>query len=61
MKRVGARRQTEDSSVIIAYLDPASGGILIQSLVVAAITIPVVLRNQITRIVGRVRGRRPKN
>jgi hypothetical protein len=44
--------------MFIAYLDPATGGILLQSLVVAAITVPVVLRNQIGRVLGRLRGRR---
>ena len=41
--------------MVIAYLDPAAGGMIIQTLVAAAVAIPFILRNQISRLVGKVR------
>lgn len=42
--------------MVFAYLDPAAGGMIIQTLVAAAVAIPFIMRNQISRLLGKVRG-----
>ena len=44
--------------MVFAYLDPAAGGMLIQSIVALAVAIPFILRSQISRGIERLRGRR---
>ena len=44
---------------IFAYLDPATGGVLIQSLIAAAVVVPFILRTQIARGIALIR-RRPE-
>ena len=43
--------------MIIAYLDPATGGLVIQSLIAAAVAVPFILRTQIARGLARIRSR----
>jgi hypothetical protein len=43
--------------VILAYIDPGAGSMVIQMLIAAAIAIPFFLRTQIARAVDRIRGR----
>ena len=45
---------------VFAYLDPATGGVLIQSLIAAAVAIPFILRTQIARGIQLIR-RRPES
>lgn len=42
--------------MVLAYLDPAAGGMIIQTLIAAAVAIPFIMRNQIARLVGKIRG-----
>ena len=42
--------------MVFAYLDPAAGGMIIQTLVAAAVAIPFIMRNQISRLVARIKG-----
>lgn len=44
--------------MVLAYLDPAAGGMIIQSIVALAVAIPFILRSQISRGIERLRGRR---
>ena len=44
--------------MVFAYLDPAAGGMLIQSIVALAVAIPFILRSQISRGIELLRGRR---
>ena len=43
--------------MFLAYLDPAAGGMVIQSIVALAVAIPFILRSQITRGIDRFRRR----
>ena len=43
--------------MVFAYLDPAAGGMVIQTLVAAAVALPFILRSQISRGLARFRGR----
>lgn len=43
--------------MVLAYLDPAAGGMVIQTLVAAAVALPFILRSQLTRGLARLRGR----
>lgn len=47
--------------MLFGYLDPAAGGMLIQTIVAAAIAIPFILRAQITRGLARLRGQGRKD
>jgi hypothetical protein len=44
--------------MFVAYLDPAAGGMLIQTLIAASVAIPFILRTRIARGIERFRGRR---
>jgi hypothetical protein len=46
------------SAMVFAYLDPAAGGMIIQTLIAAAVAVPFILRSQIARVVARVKGQR---
>ena len=46
--------------LILAYLDPAAGGMIIQMVVAAAVAVPFFLRTQIARGIDRIRGRQPE-
>ena len=47
--------------MVLAYLDPAAGGMVIQAIVAAAVALPFILRAQISRGLARFRGgSRPK-
>lgn len=43
--------------MIFAYLDPAAGGMIIQTIIAAAVALPFILRTQIARGLDRFRGR----
>lgn len=43
--------------MIFAYLDPAAGGMIIQTIIAAAVALPFILRTQIARGLDRLRGR----
>jgi hypothetical protein len=45
--------------MVLGYLDPAAGGMIIQTIVAAAVALPFILRSQIARAVSRFRGDRP--
>jgi hypothetical protein len=42
---------------VFAYIDPGSGSLLIQAAIAALVAAPFVLRQQISRVIRRVRGR----
>lgn len=42
--------------LVLAYIDPGSGSLLIQALIAGLVAAPFVLRQQIARFVRRVRG-----
>jgi hypothetical protein len=41
---------------LLAYIDPGSGSLIIQAVIATAIAVPFFLREQIARVVRRVRG-----
>jgi hypothetical protein len=41
---------------VLAYIDPGSGSLLIQAMIAALVAAPFVLRQQIARVIRRVRG-----
>ena len=43
--------------MVLAYLDPGAGSMVIQTIVAAALAVPFILRTQITRGIHRLRGR----
>ena len=43
--------------MIFAYLDPAAGGMIIQTIIAAAVALPFILRTQIARGLDRLRAR----
>lgn len=50
---------TEASSIMVfAYLDPAAGGMIIQTIIAAAVAVPFILRTQISRGLARLRSQR---
>ena len=44
--------------MVFAYLDPAAGGMIIQTVIAAAVAVPFILRTQISRGLARLRGQR---
>ena len=45
--------------MVFAYIDPGSGGMLIQILLAGLLAVPFFFRNAIAGVVRRVRGERP--
>lgn len=43
--------------MIFAYLDPAAGGMIIQTIIAASVALPFILRTHIARGLERIRGR----
>ena len=43
--------------MVFLYLDPAAGGMVIQTIVAAVIALPFILKSQITKRISRLRGR----
>jgi len=43
---------------VFAYIDAGSGSLIISTLIAAIVTVPFVLRQQLARVVGRLRGTR---
>ena len=44
--------------MVFAYLDPAAGGMIIQTIIAAAVALPFILRTQISRGLARLRSQR---
>jgi hypothetical protein len=42
--------------LLLAYIDPGSGSLIIQVLIASIIAIPVIFRNKIAQVVNAVRG-----
>ncbi len=42
--------------LVLAYIDPGSGSLMIQALIAGLVAAPFVLRQQLARLVRRVRG-----
>ena len=42
--------------LVLAYIDPGSGSLLIQAMIAALVAAPFVLRQQIARVVRRLQG-----
>ena len=43
--------------LILAYIDPGSGSLIIQALIAGIVALPLIFRNQIRRVVRTLRGR----
>jgi hypothetical protein len=43
--------------MILAYIDPGAGSLVIQAVIAAALAVPFLLRSQIGRVLGRLRNR----
>lgn len=46
-------------SVILAYIDPGSGSLLIQVLIAAVISVPFLIKSRIQQGIARLRGATP--
>lgn len=42
--------------MVIAYLDPMTGGVVLQTIIAAAVAAPFILRAQIARGIARLKG-----
>ena len=42
--------------IVLAYIDPGSGSLIIQALIAGIVAAPFVLRHQISRLMRRIRG-----
>ena len=42
--------------LILAYIDPGSGSLIVQALIAGLVALPIFFRHQITRVVRLVRG-----
>ena len=47
--------------MLLAYLDPAAGGMIIQTIIAAAVALPFILRSHISRGLQRLRGSNESN
>ncbi len=47
--------------MVLGYLDPAAGGMIVQTIIAAAIALPFILRSHISRAMARFRGDRAEN
>lgn len=47
--------------MIIAYIDPGAGSMVIQAVIATVLAIPFFLRARISSFVGRLRGGRPSD
>lgn len=43
--------------LIVAYIDPGSGSLIVQALIAGLVAIPIFFRHQIARLVRTVRGK----
>ena len=43
--------------MILAYIDPGAGSMLIQALIAGALAVPFLVRTQIRSLIERIRGR----
>ena len=44
--------------MVLAYLDPAAGGMIVQTIIAAAVALPFIFRSHISRAMARFRGDR---
>jgi hypothetical protein len=44
--------------MVLAYLDAVAGGMVIQTVIAAAVALPIILRSQLTRGIKRLRRQR---
>jgi hypothetical protein len=49
---------TKEGNLILAYIDPGAGSLVIQAIIAAAVSVPFFLRNTIRSTVQRLRGPR---
>jgi hypothetical protein len=42
--------------LVLAYIDPGSGSLVIQALIAGIVAIPIIFRRQISRVVRALRG-----
>lgn len=49
--------EREKLTLILLYIDPGAGSMVIQMLIAAAVAVPFFLRTQIARGIARIRGR----
>jgi hypothetical protein len=54
----GHARERSVTELILAYIDPGSGSLIIQVVIASLVAIPVFFRNQIGRLLHLARGRR---
>jgi hypothetical protein len=47
--------------MVLAYIDPGAGSMVIQAILATALAVPFFLRTQLAGLVQRVRGRRPES
>ena len=47
--------------MVLGYLDPAAGGMIVQSIIAVAVAVPFILRAHISRAVARFRGHRDED
>ena len=46
--------------LILAYIDPGSGSLIIQAVIAGLVALPIFFRHQISRAVRAIRGGEPK-
>ena len=47
--------------LMLAYLDPGAGSLLIQALIAAALSVPFLFRRSLHAVIGRLRHRRSES
>jgi hypothetical protein len=45
--------------IVLAYIDPGSGSLIIQVVIASLLAVPFFMRQQISRVVRTIRGERP--
>jgi hypothetical protein len=45
--------------LVLAYIDPGAGSLVVQAVIATVLVVPFFLRTQIRRAVDTIRGRRP--
>jgi hypothetical protein len=47
--------------MILLYIDPGAGSMVIQAVLAAALAVPFFFRTQVSRVIQRLRGRRDEH
>lgn len=47
-------------NILLAYIDPGSGSLLIQAIIASIVAVPFLLRRQVAQLVDAIRGRNPE-